>query len=28
MKVEALLNLEGTGVSRYRQPDYTHFKRD
>jgi argininosuccinate synthase len=28
MKVEAMLNVEGTGKSRYRQPDYTHFKRD
>jgi len=28
MKVEAMLNVEGTGQSRYRQPDYTRFKRD
>ncbi len=28
MKVEAMLNVEGTGKSRYRQPDYTRFKRD
>jgi argininosuccinate synthase len=28
MKVEAMLNIEGTGQSRYRQPDYTRFKRD
>ncbi len=28
MKVEAMLNIEGTGASRYRQPDYTQFKRD
>ncbi len=28
MKVEAMLNIEGTGRSRYRQPDYTRFKRD
>jgi argininosuccinate synthase len=28
LKVEALLGIEGTGKSRYRQPDYTHFKRD
>jgi len=28
MKVEAMLNLDGTGGSRYRQPDYTRFKRD
>jgi argininosuccinate synthase len=28
MKVEAMLNIEGTGHSRYRQPDYTRFKRD
>jgi argininosuccinate synthase len=27
MKVEALLNLDGE-VSRYRQPDYSKFKRD
>lgn len=28
MKIEALLSLEGTGASRYRQPDYSKFKRD
>jgi len=28
MKVEALLGIEGTGKSRYIQPDYTQFKRD
>lgn len=28
MKVEALLNLDGGGKSRYRQPDYSKFKRD
>ena len=28
MKVEAMLNVEGTAKSRYRQPDYTRFKRD
>ncbi|MCZ7541952.1 MAG: argininosuccinate synthase [Anaerolineae bacterium] len=28
LKVEAMLNVEGTGKSRYRQPDYTRFKRD
>ncbi len=28
LKVEAMLNIEGTGHSRYRQPDYTRFKRD
>lgn len=28
MKVDALLSIDGTGQSRYRQPDYTHFKRD
>jgi argininosuccinate synthase len=28
MKVDALLSIDGTGKSRYRQPDYTHFKRD
>jgi argininosuccinate synthase len=28
MKVDAMLSIEGTGSSRYRQPDYTHFKRD
>ncbi|GAB4527368.1 MAG: argininosuccinate synthase [Anaerolineae bacterium] len=28
MKVEAMLGIEGGGVSRYRQPDYTAFKRD
>jgi len=27
MKVEALLNIDGA-VSRYRQPDYSKFKRD
>ena len=28
LKVEALIALEGTGVSNYRQPDYSKFKRD
>jgi argininosuccinate synthase len=28
MKVGAMLDIEGTGVSKYRQPDYTEFKRD
>ena len=28
MKVGAMLDIEGTGVSKYRQPDYTAFKRD
>ena len=28
MKVDALLSVDGTGKSRYRQPDYTRFKRD
>jgi argininosuccinate synthase len=28
MKVDAMLSIEGTGKSRYRQPDYTRFKRD
>ncbi len=28
MKVEALLGIDGGGKSRYRQPDYSKFKRD
>ena len=28
LKVEALLALDGGGESRYRQPDYSKFKRD
>jgi len=28
MKVKALTDIEGLGVSRYRQPDYSKFKRD
>jgi argininosuccinate synthase len=28
LKVEALLDIEGTGDSRYRTPDYSRFKRD
>jgi argininosuccinate synthase len=28
LKVEALLGLDGGGQSRYRQPDYSKFKRD
>ncbi len=28
MKVEALLQIDGGGASRYRQPDYSKFKRD
>jgi argininosuccinate synthase len=28
LKVEALLNIDGGGKSRYKQPDYSRFKRD
>ncbi len=28
LKVDALLSIDGTGQSRYRQPDYHKFKRD
>lgn len=28
LKVEALLSIDGSGKSRYRQPDYSKFKRD
>jgi len=28
MKVEAMLGIDGSGVSRYRKPDYSKFKRD
>jgi argininosuccinate synthase len=28
LKVEAMLSVEGTGKSRYVEPDYTQFKRD
>ncbi len=28
LKVDALLNIEGTGKSRFRAPDYSIFKRD
>ena len=28
MKVEAMLELDGGGASKYRQPDYSKFKRD
>ncbi|GAB4561342.1 MAG: argininosuccinate synthase [Anaerolineae bacterium] len=28
MKVRALVDIEGTGQSKYRAPDYTQFKRD
>jgi argininosuccinate synthase len=28
LKVEALLSIDGGGRSRYRQPDYSKFKRD
>jgi argininosuccinate synthase len=28
LKVEALLDIEGSGERRYRQPDYSKFKRD
>jgi argininosuccinate synthase len=28
LKVEALLSIDGGGKSRYRQPDYSKFKRD
>ncbi len=28
MKVRAMLDIEGTGASQYKQPDYSKFKRD
>ncbi len=28
LKVRALVDIEGTGRSKWRGPDYTHFKRD
>lgn len=28
LKVQALLDIEGVGVSKYRAPDYSRFKRD
>jgi argininosuccinate synthase len=28
LKVEALVDIEGTGQSKYRKPDYSKFKRD
>jgi argininosuccinate synthase len=28
LKVEALVDIEGTGQSKYRKPDYSRFKRD
>jgi argininosuccinate synthase len=28
MKVSALLDIEGAGRSKYREPDYSAFKRD
>ena len=28
LKVKALIDIEGTGVSEYRHPDYSKFKRD
>jgi len=28
LKVKALIDIEGIGASRYRQPDYSKFKRD
>ena len=28
MKVQAMLEIEGAGVSRYQSPDYSSFKRD
>jgi argininosuccinate synthase len=28
MKVGAMLDIEGSGISKYRSPDYTAFKRD
>ncbi|MBS1253383.1 MAG: Argininosuccinate synthase [Anaerolineales bacterium] len=28
LKVEALMDIDGTGVSRYSKPDYAKFKRD
>ncbi len=28
LKVKAMLDIEGVGVSRYRQPNYSEFKRD
>ena len=28
MKVEAMLDIAGVGISKYRAPDYSKFKRD
>lgn len=28
LKVEAMVDIEGAGASKYRQPDYSKFKRD
>jgi argininosuccinate synthase len=28
MKVKAMIDIEGTGISSYRKPDYDTFKRD
>lgn len=28
LKVQALIDIEGTGISSYRKPDYSAFKRD
>jgi argininosuccinate synthase len=28
LKVKALIDIEGTGISEYRHPDYSKFKRD
>ena len=28
MKVKAMMDIDGTGVSSYREPDYAKFKRD
>jgi argininosuccinate synthase len=28
LKVEAMLDIAGVGVSKYRAPDYSKFKRD
>jgi hypothetical protein len=28
LKVKAMIDIEGSGFSEYRHPDYSHFKRD
>ena len=28
LKVQAMIDIEGSGVSKYRQPDFSQFKRD